>query len=313
MSRVSSFFPYFYFVLLFRILIMMHFSVGFFESPMLLNLLNLYVYSFHQIWKVFCYYVFEYFFNSTLSSSSKFLWYKNELFAFVPLVLQTVISVCFLSVVQIRWILLICPQIHCFYPLSSALSYWLPSSNFVFVVLFSFTISVWHFLTDISLLSFFFFPSVWREFVIACWKFLMMVVLKYLINNSNIKFISLLFFTDYFIFLIQLVIVLFLGMKSNFYLHSGNINSIKLKTVVPIFFKLAVPLVEAWHYSCWVFMLNFPLGSTNTTLKNVGNWLTPSCCLQLGECAYLCTGLTNLRERGIRWLTHTTLSCMIEL
>lgn len=73
----------------------------------------------------------------------------------------------------------------------------------------------------------------------------MMVVLKYLINNSNIKFISLLFFADYFIFLIQLVIVLFLGMKCNFYLHSGNINSIKLKTVVPIFFKLAVPLVEA--------------------------------------------------------------------
>lgn len=52
---------------------MMYFGVDFFESPILLNLLNLYVYSSHQIWKVFCYYVFEYFFNSNLSSSSKFL------------------------------------------------------------------------------------------------------------------------------------------------------------------------------------------------------------------------------------------------
>lgn len=79
--------------------------------------------------------------------------------------------------------------------------------------------------------------------------------------------------------------------------HSGNINCI-LK-IVESNFKAGCTPVEAYHYSCLGVYFNFPLGSTNTILENVGHWPTSSSCLQLGERAYLSTGLTELRKRRI--------------
>lgn len=94
-----------------------------------------------------------------------------------------------------------------------------PSSEHLFQLFFFSLISIWlFFITYISLLRFSFFSFVSPDFIIACWNIFLMVALKFLSDNSNIRYLSMLGSLGCFL-LFWVVVFLVLDMMGNFRLY----------------------------------------------------------------------------------------------
>lgn len=121
--------------------------------------------------------------------------------------------------------------------------------EFVLVIgFFSSIIFIWSFLiTCVSFRNFkYFFPFVWREFVINYWNIIyMMAALKSLSDNSSIWFISALASVDY--LFLHIVIVLVLDLNSDFLLYHRHFGYYIRELL--ILFKSSILAVTLFSFS----------------------------------------------------------------
>lgn len=235
----------------------------------------IYQFVFYQILEIFGHFFFEFFFSLTVclfswksddtNSSSFVLSHQSQ-----KLFFQHIFFLLF-RLYKFYWSIL-SPLI-----LSSVIPTLLssPSSELIFLILyFSVLSSSFWLFYNMSLLKFSTFSFVPTKFKMACWCIFIMVSLKFLLDNSNNWFFSVLETVDYFLsFMLS-----FIWSDEWFSIVSWPFWIYGMRHWSLFNFLEACFLVKCSPRAEFVCMFSFLLRFTDTIQAKVEHWLTPCIC-----------------------------------